>query len=84
MSALCANNLESHCENWAACQRHAAPERAAMSSYRGYFLDATNRVAADHFVECETDDLAQARANELLADIEYPLMEVCDGVRFVY
>lgn len=47
-----------------------------MSSYRCYFLDATDHIAADHFVECATDDLAQARADELLADTEYPAMEV--------
>lgn len=55
-----------------------------MSSYRCYFLDVTNHVAADHFVECETDDRAQARADELLADSEYPAMEVWEGARFVY
>jgi hypothetical protein len=47
-----------------------------MSSYRCYFLDVTDHIAADHFVECATDDLAQARAEELLADTEYPAMEV--------
>jgi hypothetical protein len=40
------------------------------------FLDVTDHIAADHFVECATDDLAQTRADELLADIEYPAMEV--------
>ena len=47
-----------------------------MSSYRCYFLDVTDHIAADHFVECATDELAQTRADELLADIEYPAMEV--------
>lgn len=47
-----------------------------MSSYRCYFLDVTDHIAADHFVECATDDLAQARADELRADTEYPAMEV--------
>ena len=46
-----------------------------MSSCRCYFLDVTDHIAADHFVECATDDLAQARADELLADTEYPAME---------
>ena len=56
-----------------------------MSSYRCYFLDANNHVAADHFfVECETDDRAQARADELLADTEYPAVEIWDGARFIY
>ncbi len=55
-----------------------------MSSYRCYCLDATNHVAADQFVECETDDLAQARANALLAVTPYPAMEVWDGARLVY
>lgn len=55
-----------------------------MSSYRCYFLDATNHVAADRFFECGTDDLAQARADELLADTEYRAMEIWDGARFVY
>lgn len=47
-----------------------------MSSYRRYFLDVTDHIAADHFVEGATDELAQTRADELLADIEYPAMEV--------
>jgi hypothetical protein len=38
------------------------------------FLDVTYHVAADHFVEWATDDLAQTRADELLAD--YSAMEV--------
>ena len=63
---------------------HAAPEGAAVSSYRCYFLDETNHIAGVHFVECGTDDLAQARADELLADTGYPAMEVWDGGRFVY
>jgi hypothetical protein len=64
---------------------HAAPEGAAMSSYRCYFLDAAKHVAADRFVECETDGLAQARADELLADTAYPpAMEIWNGARFVY
>ena len=54
-----------------------------MSSYRCYFLDAANHVAEDRFVECTTDDLAQARADALLADTAYPAMEVWDGGRFV-
>ena len=55
-----------------------------MSSYRCYFLDATNHVAADRFVECGTDRVAQARADELLADTAYPAIEIWDGARFVY
>ena len=47
-----------------------------MSRYRCYFLDVTDHIAADHFVQCATDELAQTRADELLADIEYPAMEV--------
>ncbi len=55
-----------------------------MSTYRCYFLDAANHVAADRFVECGTDGLAQERANELLAETEYPAMEIWDGARFVH
>jgi hypothetical protein len=55
-----------------------------MSSYRCYFVDQANHVVADRFVECGTDDLAQARADELLADTAYPAMEIWDGARFVY
>jgi|RhiMethySRZTD1v2_1073278.scaffolds.fasta_scaffold71196_7 hypothetical protein len=47
-----------------------------MSSYRCYFLDVSDHIATDHFVECATDELAQTRADELLADTEYPAMEV--------
>jgi hypothetical protein len=55
-----------------------------MSSYRCFFLGSTNHVAADQFIECETDALVQARSDEFLADTEYPVMEVWDGTRFVY
>ena len=55
-----------------------------MSSYRCYFLDEAYHIAGGHFVECGTDDLARARADELLADTGYPAMEVWDGGRFVY
>ena len=55
-----------------------------MSSYRCYFLDVNNHVAADRFVECETDGMARARADELLADSEYPAMEIWDAGRFIY
>jgi hypothetical protein len=55
-----------------------------MSSYRCYFLDVNNHVAADRFVECETDSMARTRADELLADTEYPAMEIWDGARFIY
>jgi hypothetical protein len=52
------------------------------------FLDATNHVAAGRLIECGTDGLAQARADELadelFADTEYPAMEIWDGARFVY
>jgi hypothetical protein len=37
---------------------HAAPEGAAVSSYRCYFLDETNHIAGGHFVQCGTDDPA--------------------------
>ena len=47
-----------------------------MPSYRCYLLDVTDHITADLFVECATDELAQTRADELLADIEYPAMEV--------
>ena len=47
-----------------------------MSSYRCYFIDAANHVTADRFVECGTDPLMQARADELLGDTAYPTMEV--------
>ena len=84
MSGSCAGNLESHLKNPRRLSEHAAPEGAAMSSYRCYFLNAANHVAADRFVECGTDGLAQARADELLAAPSYPAMELWDGARFVY
>ena len=62
----------------------AAPEGTTMSSYRCYLFDATNHIAADHFVECATDILARARADDLLAVTQYSAMEVWDGARFVY
>ena len=55
-----------------------------MSSYRCYFVDGTNHISGVDFVECATDDLAKARADELIVDSVYPAMEVWDGARFVY
>jgi hypothetical protein len=55
-----------------------------MSSYRCYLLDVSNHVAADRFIECEADGVARAHADELLADTEYPAMEIWDGTRFIY
>lgn len=83
-SATCADNLDRSLKKPRRLSEHAAPEGAAMSSYRCYFLDAANHVAADRFVECGTDGLARARADELLADSAYPAMEIWDGARFVY
>jgi hypothetical protein len=83
-SATCADNLESNPEKLRRLSEHAAPEGAAMSSYRCYFVDETNHIAGVHFVECATDGLAQARADELLVHSVHPAMEVWDGARFVY
>ena len=55
-----------------------------MSSYRCYFVDETDHVAGVHFVECATDRVAQARADELIVHSVHPAMEVWDGARFVY
>lgn len=55
-----------------------------MSSYRCYFVDVANHIAAVHFIGCATDDLAKARTDDLLVNSVYPAMEVWDGARFVY
>jgi hypothetical protein len=83
-SGTCADNLESNPEKLRRLSEHAAPEGAAMSSYRCYFVDETDHIAGVHFVECATDGLAQARADELLVHSVHPAMEVWDGGRFVY
>jgi hypothetical protein len=83
-SGTCADNLESNPEKLRCLSEHAAPEGAAMSSYRCYFVDETDHIAGVHFVECATDDLAQASADELLVHSVHPAMEVWDGARFVY
>lgn len=78
------DNLESNPEKLRRLSEHAAPEGAAMSSYRCYFVDETDHVAGAHLIECATDGLAQARADELLVHSVHPAMEVWDGARFVY
>jgi hypothetical protein len=83
-SASCAHNLELQQKNSGHLSEHAAPAGAAVSSYRCYFVDVANHIAAVHFVECATDDLAKARADDLLVNSVYPAMEVWDGARFVY
>ena len=45
-----------------------------MSSYRCYFVDETDHVAGVRFVECATDGVAEARADELLVHSVHPAM----------
>lgn len=75
-SASYTDNLVSHCER--PCRLSGA-RRARTSGHVQLpvlFLNVTDHVAADHFVECATDDLVQTCADELLADAEYSATEV--------
>jgi hypothetical protein len=55
-----------------------------MPSYRCYFLDSADHVAATEFIACATDTQAQVRADGLLAACGYPGIEVWDRGRRVY
>ena len=55
-----------------------------MPSYRCYFLDPADHVAATDIIVCETDTLVQARADRMLAACGYPGLEVWDRGRRVY
>ncbi len=56
----------------------------AMSTYRYYLLDTRRYVVDCRLISCETDDAACAFADGLLAETEYPAIEVWDGQREVY
>ena len=69
----------------AACRGDAArAPGAAVPSYRVYFLDSGEHVAATDVIECDTDNQAQARADLLLAGSGYPGIEIWDRDRKVY
>ena len=55
-----------------------------MPSYRCYYLDSADHVAATHLIECATDSQARARADILLPACGYPGIEVWDRGRRVY
>jgi hypothetical protein len=54
-----------------------------VRSYRVYFLDSGQHVAATDVIACETDALAQARADIILIGCGYPAIEVWDRDRMV-
>ena len=55
-----------------------------MPSYRCYYLNADDHVAATDFIACDTDAQVGARADRLLAACGYPSIEVWDRDRRVY
>jgi hypothetical protein len=55
-----------------------------MPSYRCYFLDATDRVAATELIDCENDGLVLARADRMLAAGDHAGIEIWDRGRHVY
>ena len=55
-----------------------------MSSYRCFFLDAANRVAAPDFIDCDTDGETCIRADVLLAASSHIGVDVWDRGRQVY
>jgi hypothetical protein len=52
------------------------PNGAAVPSYRCYFLDIANHLAASQAIECEGDAQVQARADALLAGSFHAGIEV--------
>ena len=56
----------------------------AVVSYRCYFLDFTNRVAASQAMHCEDDSEVQALADALLAGSIHTGIEVWHLERKVY
>lgn len=55
-----------------------------MPSYRCYFLDSEDRVAATDLIACDADVQAQPRADILLFDCGYPGIEIWERDRMVY
>ena len=55
-----------------------------MPYYRCYYLDSRDHVAATEVIACDTNALAQARADALLSACGYPGIEVWDRDRMVY
>ena len=55
-----------------------------MPSYRCYYLNADDHVAATDFIACDTDAQVEARANRLLAACGSPGIEGWDRGRRVY
>jgi hypothetical protein len=55
-----------------------------VPSYRCYYLDAADRVAATDVIECENDAQAQARADIMLTACGYPGIEIWHRDRKVY
>lgn len=55
-----------------------------VPTYRIYFLDSGDHVAATDVIACDTDALAQAHADVLLVGCGYPGIEVWDRDRMVY
>jgi hypothetical protein len=55
-----------------------------VPSYRVYFLDSGDHVAANDLIECETDDQARGRGALILLGSDDPGIEIWDRDRRVY
>jgi hypothetical protein len=55
-----------------------------VPGYRCYYLDSADHVAATELIDCDTDILAAARADGLLAACAHSGIEVWDRGRRVY
>ena len=55
-----------------------------MPYYRCYYLDSADHVTATDVITCDTDALAQTRADTLLGACGYPGIEIWDRDRMVY
>jgi hypothetical protein len=55
-----------------------------MTQYRCYFLNEKRYVVDNRLITCDTDDVARARAEELLSENVYPAIEVWEGQRQVH
>jgi len=55
-----------------------------MTLYRFCFLDRSNRIKALETAECQDDDEAEDRADQLLKSCGYHAVEIWEGTERIY
>jgi hypothetical protein len=61
----------------------AARKGETMTDYRLYMIDDANRIRQAVNIECESDESAARRANEMLSREGFPTIEVWADLRLV-